>query len=245
MLAFALVCVPAGASVGSGALPSTSVAGAASATQDIHDIRPPFHIPQEWLWWAGGAGCCALVGVAAAMWRWRRRRANASRASACQVALQRLQQARALLSPEHARVFSIAVSGAVRSYIEQSFSIEAGRRTTREFLRDCLVESSGPLARHTEQLGQFLGYCDLAKFAGWALSSSEMEDMLASGIAFVSATANPAVAEEGTNSIAGPGKHRVRTVVDSQARSGSDVGENGWNSSVNRTLSLRPKASAR
>lgn len=219
------------------------MAGSSSATQDIHDIRPPFHIPQDWLWWAGGAGCCALAALAVAVWRWRRRRVTWAHASADELALERLREARALRSPEHARVFSIAVSGALRSYIEQRFNIQAGRRTTTEFLRDCLTEPGGPLARHAEQLGQFLGYCDLAKFAGWALSASEMEDMLVSGIAFVIATAKPAVAEEGSDTISGPGEHAVRrALVDSEARSAIAGGENFRTSGGNRARSMGSQA---
>jgi hypothetical protein len=224
------------------------MAGISSGTQDIHDIRPPFHIPQNWLWWAGGAGCCALAALAVALWCWRRRRLTATQASADELALERLRQARALRSPEHARVFSIAVSGAIRTYIEQRFNIQAGRRTTSEFLRDCLAQPCGPLTQHAEQLGRFLGCCDLAKFAGWALSTSEMEDMLVSGIAFVIATAKPAVAKGGTDSIGALGKHPARwehpvrrAVVDSEALSAIEAGESCRTSGGNRTPSMRPE----
>jgi hypothetical protein len=237
------VCSTGGAVIGSAALPSASIAGRSSATQDIHDIRPPFHIPQDWLWWAGGAGCCAAAALAVALWRWRRRRVTARHASADELALERLRQARTLSSPEHARVFSIAVSGAIRTYIEQRFNIQAGRRTTTEFLRDCVAEPGGLLAQRAEQLREFLSYCDLAKFAGWALSASEMEGMLVSGIAFVTATAKPAVAEQGTNSNGGPGKHAVRrTLADSEARSANDVGENSRTAGGNWARSKRPEA---
>jgi hypothetical protein len=158
-------------------------------TQDIRDIRPPFHIPQIGLWLAAIAGSCVVAAILVVAWRRRQRRLAALRKSARELALERLVETRALLAPEHAGAFSIAVSGIVRSYIEEHFNIQAAHRTTLEFLRDCLTQADGSLAQHRQQLEEFLQYCDLAKFARWVLSVPEMEAMLASGIAFVSATA--------------------------------------------------------
>jgi hypothetical protein len=157
--------------------------------QDIHDIRPPFHISQEWLWLAAICACCLLVGLGAAAWRWRQRKALALRMSAHELALARLREAQALMVPEQARDFSIVVSGIIRTYIEQRFEIRAAHRTTPEFLHDCLTEADGLLAPHREILEVFLRHCDLAKFARWVLVVPEMEDMLASAIDFVTETA--------------------------------------------------------
>jgi HAMP domain-containing protein len=157
-------------------------------TQDIRDIRPPFHIPQLGLWVALIAGTCVLAAFLVAAWRRRQRRLAALRKSARELALERLAATRTLLAPEHAEAFSTAVSGIVRSYIEKRFNIQAAHRTTNEFLRDCLTQADGALAQHRQQLEEFLQYCDLAKFARWVLSVPEMEAMLASGIAFISAT---------------------------------------------------------
>jgi hypothetical protein len=157
--------------------------------QDIHDIRPPFHISQEWLWLAGIAACCLLLALGAAAWRWRQRKALALHMSAHELALARLREAQALMQPAQARDFSIAVSGIIRTYIEQRFDIRTAHRTTPEFLRDCLTGADGLLAPHREILEVFLRHCDLAKFARWILTVPEMEDMLASAIDFVTATA--------------------------------------------------------
>jgi hypothetical protein len=158
-------------------------------TQDIRDIRPPFHIPQIGLWLAVIAAGCVVAAIIVTAWRRRQRRLAAVRKSARELALQRLVETRELLAPEHAGAFSIAVSGIVRSYIEEHFNIRAANQTTLEFLRDCLTQADGSLAQHRQQLEEFLQYCDLAKFARWVLSVAEMEAMLASGIAFVNATA--------------------------------------------------------
>jgi HAMP domain-containing protein len=158
-------------------------------TQDIRDIRPPFHIPQIGLWLAVIAGSCVLAALLVVAWRRRQRRLATLRKSAQELALERLAATRALLAPEHAGAFSTAVSGIVRSYIEEHFNIQAAHRTTLEFLHDCLTQADGSLAQHQQKLEEFLQYCDLAKFARWVLSVPEMEAMLASGIAFISATA--------------------------------------------------------
>jgi HAMP domain-containing protein len=158
-------------------------------TEDIRDIRPPFHIPQIGLWLAIIAGSCVLAALLVIAWRRRQRRLAALRKSAQELALERLAATRTLLAPEHAGAFSTAVSGIVRSYIEEHFKIQAAHLTTLEFLRDCLTQADGSLTQHRQQLEEFLQYCDLAKFARWVLSVPEMEAMLASGIAFISATA--------------------------------------------------------
>jgi hypothetical protein len=163
--------------------------------QDIHDIRPPLHIPSGWTALIVVAGCCVVAALLIVVWRWRLRRAAAARKSAHDLALERLAEARALMLPEEAREFSIAVSHIIRTYIEQRFDIQAAHRTTPEFLRDCATRAYGSLAVHREQLGEFMRYCDLAKFARWVLSVPEMEDMLARGIAFVKATATATATE--------------------------------------------------
>ena len=88
-----------------------------------------------------------------------------------ELALQRLEDIRALMQPASAREFSTAVSDIVRQYIEQRFDVTATRRTTEEFLRDLLETSNASLARHRTLLGEFLHQCDVVKFAGQSLTS--------------------------------------------------------------------------
>ena len=124
--------------------------------------------------------------------------AGDARASCCriEVALQRLEDIRALMQPASAREFSIAVSDIVRSYIEQRFDVTATRRTTEEFLRDLLEFSDAALARHRALLAEFLHQCDLVKFAGMSLTLQNMESLHQSARAFVRATAQPEEANE-------------------------------------------------
>ena len=154
-------------------------------TEDIRDIRGPKHIPSAWLWPLWLAGCVAFAGLLYAAWLWNRRRSNAVALLPYEIALARLEAARALMQPQNAREFSIAVSEIVRSYIEERFQVWAARRTTEEFFHDLLEPSDALLTHHRALLADFLCDCDLAKFARWILSRDEMETMLASAHAFV------------------------------------------------------------
>lgn len=171
-----------------------------TATADIRDIRGPKYIPSPWLWpaWFGGALALGALGYAA--WRWSRRTLAKAKLP-YEIALDQLEEARALMQPENAREFSIAVSEIVRNYIEDRFQVLAARRTTEEFLYDLLESSDALLASHRALLADFLIHCDLAKFARWILSIEEMENMLQSARTFVIETGKP-VTTETTNQIA-------------------------------------------
>ena len=130
-----------------------------------------------------------------------------------EIALARLEEARSLIQPEHAREFSIAVSEIMRQFIEERFRVRAARRTTEEFLHDLLDPSDALLTSHRELLADFLQHCDLAKFARWILSIEEMETMLASAQTFVRETARP-LAPDATLAPAHPAAARVPAAVD-------------------------------
>jgi hypothetical protein len=166
-----------------------------AATEDIRDIRGPKHIPSPWLWPDCLATGLAFVALGYAAWRWHRHRTLATEKSPYENALDRLEETRALMQPEHAREFSIAVSEIVRNYIEVRFHVWAARRTTEEFLYDLLESPDGLLGSHRALLADFLHHCDLAKFARWILSVEEMENMLQSARTFVVETGKPVAAE--------------------------------------------------
>ena len=166
-----------------------------AVAQDIRDIRGPKHIPSPWIWPAWVAGGLALGALGYAVWRWNRRRAIAAAKLPYEIALDRLEETRALMQPENAREFSITVSEIVRHYIEVRFQVCAARRTTEEFLYDLLESPDALLASHRALLADFLHHCDLAKFARWILSIEEMENMLQSARTFVIETGQPANTE--------------------------------------------------
>jgi hypothetical protein len=131
----------------------------------------------------GGGVLAALLGFL--LWRWIKRRRRAPATPDFEVALARLEAARALMQPGRARDFSIEVSAVVREYIERRFRVMAAHRTTHEFLHDLVLSSSPGLAAHRELLGEFLQSCDLAKFGGWNLQIDQMTTMLESARRFI------------------------------------------------------------
>ena len=86
------------------------------------------------------------------------------------------------------------MSDVVRAYVEAAFALHASRLTTDELLADLMTDHS-PVAAHRTELGAFLGYCDLAKYARWSLSPTDMTGMLDSAETFVRVTAAPAAAK--------------------------------------------------
>jgi hypothetical protein len=163
-------------------MPATSGSAASNAStppaaQDIRDIRGPKPIPSGWLIplivmtvLVSGAGVYAT-------WAWYCRRQRPLSKTASEMALDRLQRARALMQPEFGRDFSIDVSSIVREYIESRFRVMAAHLTTHEFLHDSLASRDPVLAAHRDLLADFLASCDLAKFGGWNLSNPTMETM--------------------------------------------------------------------
>jgi hypothetical protein len=166
------------------AVAATATSPTTAPADDIRDIRGPRAIPSEELWFLWIAGGLALAAAAYGAWRWYRHVRTAPRLPH-EIALDRLEKARALMTIETAREFSIEVSEIVRSYIEARFQVRAAHQTTEEFLHDLLAPSHALLAGHRQLLGDFLHHCDLAKFARWVLSREEMEEMHGSARTFV------------------------------------------------------------
>ena len=83
----------------------------------------------------------------------------------------------------------------VRTYVEQRFGLRAPEMTTEEFLgvsaRDARLAGS-----HRGLLGQFLGECDLVKFARHVPTVNDGERALAAATRFVEETAEREAPEE-------------------------------------------------
>jgi hypothetical protein len=163
-------------------------AAAPVTAEDIRDIRGPKAVPTAGLWLVDLAGAAAAAGLAYMAWRWYRRVKLAPK-TAAQTALEQLEKALRLMQPDTAREFSISVSEIIRKYIEARFNVLASHQTTEEFLHGLVEPSDALLAGHQELLGDFLGHCDLAKFARWILSVEEMKTMHESARTFVLGTA--------------------------------------------------------
>ncbi len=165
--------------------------------EDIRDIRGPKYIFPLWqaLAWTAGAALLAAAGYS--WWRRRQRRLAAARKlELFEIALQRLEAARALMHPSSVEQYSVAISDIVRQYIESAMGVTATHRTTEEFLRDLLGSSNASLAAHRNLLAEFLSQCDMAKFAGVGLSMQIMESLHRSACSFVIETSKPVPAAQ-------------------------------------------------
>ena len=159
-----------------------------AAAVDIRDIRGPLHIPDPllWLYYAGGACMLLIAGIAA--WRWYLRRKVFRAKYPFEIAFERLERARALMKPGKGERFSIAVSNAIRTYIEKRFDVGVTRHTTEEFMANIAAEPLGDLSEYSALLHDFLAHCDLAKFARYALTVDQMKEMHQSAWQFVEKT---------------------------------------------------------
>jgi len=159
-----------------------------SMVDDIRDIRGPLHIPDPLLWLYYSAGACLLLIAAAAAWRWLRRRKALRAKLAFEIAFEQLERAKALMKPEMGDEFSVAVSNAIRTYIESRFDLRVTRHTTEEFMSRIAAEPSGGLGGYADLLHDFLDHCDLAKFARYTLTLDRMKEMHQSAWDFVDKT---------------------------------------------------------
>jgi hypothetical protein len=175
----------------SAAAPATDAAttgAAAVPAEDIRDIRGPKTIYPPWLIPALVAGALLLAAAGYAAWRWKIRPRPQRPLLPHEIALLRLEEARALMQPASVREFCIAISDIVRGHIEQAFEVTATHQTTEEFLHDLLSSENAALAVHRNLLAEFLHRCDEAKFAGMSLSTPLMESLHRSARNFVITT---------------------------------------------------------
>jgi hypothetical protein len=148
-------------------VPAPSAADTNTAPLTFHEsLKPLIAIPDFWLWIIWSTVILALCLVGWLAWRYWRRKAAAALAVPPVPphvrARRALEAALALLSDPKA--FTIAVSGAVREYLEQRFDFHAPERTTEEFLYE-LQGTNLLTAEQKLSLGEFLANCDLIKFA--------------------------------------------------------------------------------
>ena len=160
-----------------------------SALNDIRDIKPPIVIPTgwEWLWWTLGVLAVAAIAFALVRW-WLKRRAQVPVVPVVPAhvrARQKLRQALQLLAQP--KPFCIAVSDAVRAYLEERFEFRAPERTTEEFLHE--LRKTDLLSEDQKgTLGEFLWSCDLVKFAKYEPNETKLRELYGAAMRLVDET---------------------------------------------------------
>jgi hypothetical protein len=168
---------------------NTLSALAPQGSADLRDIKAPVSIPDPWFWVGVAlAGLLLLAALYFAWRRWRERRAMAPPVPLIPAhirARQKLDEALALLG--NPKAFCIAVSDTVRWYLEERFEFRAPERTTEEFLYE--LRGTNLLSPDQKNsLGEFLGRCDLVKFARYEPAEPELRDLHAAALRLVKET---------------------------------------------------------
>lgn len=163
----------------------TTVAG----TNDIRPIKPPVFVPNPWTPWLWAGGVIMTLGLVTLavllVLATRKRRSVAPPVPPHVRARHKLEAALALINDP--RAFAIAVSDAVRVYLEERFQLRAPERTTEEFLRD-LQKTSALTNAQKQSLAAFLEQCDLVKFARFEPPETMLRELQESALRLVHET---------------------------------------------------------
>jgi len=162
---------------------------ATAMTNDIHGIKPPVEIPNDWawVWWVAGTLLLTALTVLALRW-WRKNRVELPSIPAVPLHVRaKIKLREALFLIHDPRLFCIAVSDIVRVYLEERFNFHAPERTTDEFLAE--LQSTPLLTPDQKQsLGEFLQSCDLVKFARFEPTEQALRELHDSALRLVDET---------------------------------------------------------
>jgi hypothetical protein len=162
---------------------------------DIKDIKGPasfFEI--DWL--AVGGISALLILLAALIFIYRRMRKRKPVKLPHETALEELEALRSrLMNSGDLKEYFVGISDCVRRYIERVFNLRAPEMTTEEFLSS-LHDSAALSSTHKELLKGFMNACDLVKFAKYAPSGEEAENVYLTAKSFIEET-KPVVAQGG------------------------------------------------
>jgi len=156
--------------------------------EDIYDIRPPFFFLHPWFWLWIALGVIGAVALLVLLWNWFKPQNMLNPKTAYELALEKLEKARALLREDNPVPYAVFVSETIRTYLGQRFQAPSTRRTTEEFLRQMEADQATPLAEHRELLRDFLQSCDMVKFARYQPTLTELERVQQRAVTFVEAT---------------------------------------------------------
>lgn len=147
----------------------------------IKDIAAPVALPNtsRAAWYAVAALVLAVAGVVAAWALWRRRKRRVESVEVIpphELAFRALEAvlAEQLIEKGEFKQFYIRVSDILRRFLENRFALHAPERTTEEFLAE-LGASDVLESAHKALLHDFLGHCDLVKFAEHEPSNDDIQ----------------------------------------------------------------------
>ena len=169
-------------------------AQAPDAAEDIRGPKPLVEIPvpekPPVVLWSSIGGGVLLLALAAYLWKKRVR--NQRLKTPPEVALASLAELEATREAIAAEAFANRAAQTVRQYIADRFGLAAPRRTTEEFLHDLAKQESSSLIGESDHLRIFLKSCDLAKFAGSNLDSTQRGELLDAARNFIRSTSRAA-----------------------------------------------------
>jgi hypothetical protein len=155
------------------------------AVADIHEIAPPvdYSLVPPWVIWS--AVVLGLLAIGALAWWIRKLTRRAPRVlSPRERALEKLRQISAEMEMLTPYRFSIAVSDILRTYVTEQYNLPVTRQTSVEFL-SLLAQRSPFSADETSLLEDFLGRCDLIKFARYDATPHDSQLLLEEATQFV------------------------------------------------------------
>ena len=170
-------------------IPPPAPAQTVATTNDIRPIKPPVVVADPWTWvfWIAGVLIALGVLVAILFLLLKKQKRRAFVPPLPPHARARMKLEAALLLINEPRAFAIAVSDAMRVYLEERFQLRAPERTTEEFLRD-LQKTSALTAPQKESLSAFLDQCDLMKFARFEPTEAALRELHESALRLVHET---------------------------------------------------------
>lgn len=151
--------------------------------EDILDIREPVYLPDPVpvLWIAAGVAACLLVGYL--LWLKLRKKPGVV-LTPYELAARELNRIRQGGGGMDDTAFTLAVSDAVRGYLERGFALPAPELTTEEFF-ETLGTAKRVAPDLLRKLQPFLEHCDLVKFARQSLDEATRKTLLETAADFV------------------------------------------------------------
>jgi uncharacterized protein DUF4381 len=155
------------------------------AAEEFHDIAPPvdYSLIPAWLVFIIAFVGLSLVGLAV-WWFVNRRKKSSPPKLPREIALEELDRISSEIGSMTPYQFSIRVSDILRKYVTQQYGLPATRQTSIEFL-SALTKASSFSDEERSLLEDFLGRCDLIKFARYEATTSDSELLLQEAIRFV------------------------------------------------------------